>query len=757
MIKQDKDEALKFLRILDASETLFTFQTFDDTAAKSRKKARIFHGGLLEHWDELVRLNNLKAGIFITVNATDLKGRTAKNIVRVRALFADLDGAPLAPILDAVDFRPHIIVESSSERWHIYWLTVASFSLEEFSVKQKKIAAQFNADPKIFDLPRVMRLPGFIHHKGEPHLVKIIQHDPTIPLYDIPPEWAAEQGSDADEAEDAVSKENKFYDRINRMAFENLAAWVLALFPEAEYQSGTKAYRVSSKSLGRDLEEAISIHPDGIKDFGVADQGDKFSGGRTPIMLVMEYCEGGKDLKQAVAWLCERLGISEEAESAITTDNFYAYRIQSNFIFKTTGDMWPAAAVDAELPPILVGKKQKPLKASVWIAKNRGVHQMTWAPGLPQVIQERLVIDGGWIDQPNTCCYNLYRPPSLRLGNAAKATPWLDHGRRIWAEDFDHIVCWLACRVQHPEIKINHSLIMGSNDHGIGKDTFLEPIKYAVGPWNFQEISAQQLIGRFNAFLKAVILRINEARDMGEFTRYQLYDHIKAYTAAPPDVLRIDEKNKQEYIIFNKLGLIITSNYKTNGIYLPPEDRRSYVAWSTCTRDQFSVDYWNKLWAYYADGGFMHVAAFLNEYDISKFDPKAPPPQTPAFWAIVNSNRANEDNELADVIDAIGGPDVLTLLSLLEDAQNNTKMNGHDTFSGGLVPWLQDRKHRRIIPSKLEQCGYTPVNNPTNQLGLWSINGVRQMVYAKATMPRNEQLAAIAAFIQQRSYPATRQ
>jgi hypothetical protein len=32
--------------------------------------------------------------------------------------------------------------------------------------------------------------------------------------------------------------------------------------------------------------------------------------------------------------------------------------------------------------------------------------------------------------------------------------------------------------------------------------------------------------------------------------------------------------------VFNCLGFIITTNYKTDGIYLPADDRRHYVAWS---------------------------------------------------------------------------------------------------------------------------------------------------------------------------------
>ena len=88
------------------------------------------------------------------------------------------------------------------------------------------------------------------------------------------------------------------------------------------------------------------------------------------------------------------------------------------------------------------------------------------------------------------------------------------------------------------------------------------------------------MLGRFNGFLKAVILRISEARDLGEFDRFQFYDHMKSYTASPPDTLRIDEKNLREYAILNCCGVIITTNHKTDGIFLPADDRRHFVAWS---------------------------------------------------------------------------------------------------------------------------------------------------------------------------------
>src|SRR5262249_164868 len=161
-------------------------------------------------------------------------------------------------------------------------------------------------------------------------------------------------------------------------------------------------------------------------------------------------------------------------------------------------------------------------------------------------------------------------------------------------------------RVQRPHQKINHALVLGGSP-GIGKDTLLEPVKRAIGPWNFAEVSPKQVLGRFNGFLKSVILRVSEARDLGDFDRFPFPAHMKVITASPPDVLRVDEKNLREYSVLNVTGVIITSNHKSDGIYLPPDDRRHFVAWSDLEKEDFADDYWNKLWRWYSDGGIEDV------------------------------------------------------------------------------------------------------------------------------------------------------
>ena len=195
-------------------------------------------------------------------------------------------------------------------------------------------------------------------------------------------------------------------------------------------------------------------------------------------------------------------------------------------------------------------------------------------------------------------------------------------------------------------------------------------------------------------------------------------------------MLRVDEKHLREYYVFNVLGFLITTNHKTDGIYLPADDRRHYVAWSNFTKEDFIPDYWSALWSWYCGGGFEHVAAYLSELDISSFDPKAPPPQTSAWWDIVSTNQTPEDAELADVIDAMGNPDAMTVKQLIAAA------------TGAVAEWLSERRSRRALPHRLERCGYVAAKNPDARDGAWKMQGVRQWVYGRAELPSERRITA---------------
>lgn len=180
---------------------------------------------------------------------------------------------------------------------------------------------------------------------------------------------------------------------------------------------------------------------------------------------------------------------------------------------------------------------------------------------------------------------------------------------------------------------------------------------------------------------------------------------------------------------------MLTTNHKLDGIYLPADDRRHFVAWSDATKADFDEAYWNKIWGWYEREGFGHVAAYLAGIDLKGFNPKAPPLQTPAFWDIVDANRAPEDAELADVVDMIGEPDAVTIDQIVASSGND------------LALWLKERKNRRAIPHRLEKCGYVSVRNGMADDGLWKLHGKRQVIYAKSTLSVRDRFRAAESLL----------
>lgn len=184
ILQPDLAQARHFFGVL-APAGIVTMQTFGDKA-KSQSLNRVFHGTLDQHADELIKLNLAGAGIFVMINEGDgipspgkATCRSNDNVVCIRSVFCDLDGAPLEPILQAA-VQPQIIVESSPGKWHVYWLT-SDTTLAEFRGIQKALADKFNSDPAECDLARVMRLPGFYHQKGKPFMTRLVKPTPTAP------------------------------------------------------------------------------------------------------------------------------------------------------------------------------------------------------------------------------------------------------------------------------------------------------------------------------------------------------------------------------------------------------------------------------------------------------------------------------------------------------------------------------------------------------------------------------------------------
>jgi hypothetical protein len=127
------------------------------------------------------------------------------------------------------------------------------------------------------------------------------------------------------------------------------------------------------------------------------------------------------------------------------------------YILKPTGAIWVAEGVNAHLPNMTITITKNDgtteditIEPSSWIDRHNPVMQMVWDPGSPQIIDDKLLRDGGWVEKIGTRGFNLYRPPDPLPGNAAKAGPWLDHVRKLYPAEAEHILDWFAHYAQRP-------------------------------------------------------------------------------------------------------------------------------------------------------------------------------------------------------------------------------------------------------------------------------------------------------------------
>ena len=172
-------QAIHFLNVLDPKRKLLSFRTFDDKPKSNRPELLgNLSGSFVACEQQLRDRNKNEAGVFLVINDG---GHKDKDITRVRAVFADTDGAPLKPIIDAL--APHFVIATSLGKWHVYWLVDDEFPLHQFKPIQSAIAQKYGTDGSVNNLSRVMRLPGFFHNKGEPFEVRFTALNKDLPRY----------------------------------------------------------------------------------------------------------------------------------------------------------------------------------------------------------------------------------------------------------------------------------------------------------------------------------------------------------------------------------------------------------------------------------------------------------------------------------------------------------------------------------------------------------------------------------------------
>ena len=207
-----------------------------------------------------------------------------------------------------------------------------------------------------------------------------------------------------------------------------------------------------------------------------------------------------------------RLYDSASPEKLLPVSDFVAHMPTKKLIYMQTGDLWPAASVDARVPPCEVVDSSgnpifkpngEPLRepASDWLSAHAPVEQMTFAPGEPQIIHGKLMLESGWAVLKGAAAFNIYLPPPPLPPGAdpAKAGRWLDHVKLLYPEEGGHIIKYFAHCAQRPGRRSTMGWCSAAS-RASARTRCSRRSGTLSAPGMFKRFPPWSMMGRFNGF-----------------------------------------------------------------------------------------------------------------------------------------------------------------------------------------------------------------------------------------------------------------
>ena len=652
--KVNTDEALKFLSTLAPHAKEFHTRTIDD-----KKPPRGHLAGnhkisnSLDSYKRLIELNHAGAGVFVVVNEG---GQQKNDITRIRAVFADTDGAPLEPLLV---LKPHIIVESSPGNYHVYWLVDGAFPLGRFTEIQTAIAAQYETDPRVKDLPRVLRLPGFYHQKGAPFLVRVVESNPELPRYSI------------DQIISGLGVQPHAANSTNRDETQlgEIPRHIAAMFPSGEVLgkqitdfSEPTEFLETTENREKVLSAARAAWPDGLPS------GDEY----TALGLILSTLPIIHGWSEVVAReILDDVGSKPAEANRINNDTMWAGFLTSTrkkfesggtdisgigSLFKLAKDNgWvrPDTATEklsglSRFGLITLGSKVgivdleqaneastlKPL--NIYSRDDGGVLiQRAIAASNPQADTAKEFRT--WWRSPQTKMFygvelnpsgtspgylNIFRGLSVtpKQGSYPLITSFL---KEIVCADsteyFNYLWGWMAHLIQKPAEKPGVSILL-LGGQGTGKGTFAAKIVGGLYAHHFLHLQSDAaLTGTFNEALESsLVVFADEAFFSGDRRAANILKAVETESR-----LQINAKFQPGRQITSYHRIIAASN-NTHAAHVEEDDRRKFVLrLSEGRKGDFA--YWKALDAEIKGGGLEALAFDLQHHDLSNFEVRQRP------------------------------------------------------------------------------------------------------------------------------------
>lgn len=252
----------------------------------------------------------------------------------------------------------------------------------------------------------------------------------------------------------------------------------------------------------------------------------------------------------------------------------------------------------------------------------------------------------------NCDAVNTWRPSPMPA-YSGDIGPWWELLCHLFPEEAsrERIMDWMAFILQHPDVKINHALLVGGGER-IGKDTAFIPFTRGIGIRNVSNVKAEMMEEKYDdQFIDVKLAVIQEIYTGGFKDAKKIENKLKVYLADPPEELLLRRLGASHVTQRNLIQLLIFTNHK-EAIHVSSDGDRYLCEWSDA--EKLSPEAYKKVYDWYNnDYGCEKVYGYLLSRDVSGFNPKAAAPKTEWLADIKDSNFSDMDHEVEDIVDQI--------------------------------------------------------------------------------------------------------
>lgn len=468
---------------------------------------------------------------------------------------------------------------------------------------------------------------------------------------------------------------------INEAAMASLERWVPKLFADA--RPWRQGYRVSSKALGRELQEDLAIQGDGIVDFGLKDMGDPQQGRRTPIDLVLEWGHRvgvpADKPGHALRWLAQALDMALRTPASPSGHERGRARAAGEGAGPAGHDAPPTD--DGAPPPDETdaggGRRGRKIPRETWelvdalcqryalvygtdTAWDRVELMLVRVPALrlawgktainlwlsrPDRVMVRpadLVFEPGQAVQPPGI--NMYAGLDLEPAacEAGEVQPMLDLLRNLCSETridgvadavahtMHWVLCWMALPLQRPGIKMASAIVM-HGAQGTGKNLFWDAWRDVYGSYGVT-VTQSELEDKYNGWISRKLAILGDE----VVSRQEMY-HNK-------NRLKLIVTQQEKFAIrgmfqetrweSNHANVAFLSN-EAEPLVLEDRDRRYMVIYTPL---EAHAGVYQAARAFLSAGGLAKWLHYLLHYPVGEFSAHERTPMTKAKEALIEAS-----------------------------------------------------------------------------------------------------------------------